>query len=324
MGYSGPVQVPPPDGESAMWQYGYVPSLALGIVGVIVWLALAGPHLFYLFTRRGTRSVHGLFFFASIIEALGFGARLYSHGHPFSGMSALIGFYLIQIGTILMTAALYKSIQRVIKYTPDGRRLSPMRPRSLLTLFVILDVVFEIMQVGGQWLVIGAKSADYTGDDPMFALGTSGLIFLAGNTLQAITIIIVSIFTWVILRRSNRMLETADPSVQYPLLKGLLLQVLISFGLFFIRLVVRIAEGAQGLYEYAALHEWVFGVFEFVPLVLLVGLWAGRPLYKFIFPFGHRHGQGAHTRNDIAAAAEAGGILPASSSSSDDVARTKA
>lgn len=25
-------------------------------------------------------------------------------------------------------------------------------------------------------------------------------------------------------------------------------------------------------------------------------LWAARPLYKFIFPLGHRHGEGAHTR----------------------------
>ena len=57
MSYSGPVLNPPPSGEAAMWEYGYIPSLALGIVGVIVWLALAGPHLLYLFTKRGTRSV---------------------------------------------------------------------------------------------------------------------------------------------------------------------------------------------------------------------------------------------------------------------------
>ena len=48
-------------------------------------------------------------------------------------MSFLIGIGLIQIGTVLITAAMYKSIQRILKYFPDGRRLSPMRPRSLLT-----------------------------------------------------------------------------------------------------------------------------------------------------------------------------------------------
>jgi hypothetical protein len=53
-------------------------------------------------------------------------------------MAFLIGIYLIQVATVLITAALYKSIQRVIKYTPEGRRLSPMRPRSLLTCAFLL------------------------------------------------------------------------------------------------------------------------------------------------------------------------------------------
>ena len=72
-----------------------------------------------------------------------------------------------------MTAAVYKSIQRVIKYTPDGRRLSPMRPRSLLTLFVILDAVWVVMQIAGQYFVAAAKSAGYVNATPTFALGVS-------------------------------------------------------------------------------------------------------------------------------------------------------
>ncbi|EIW72542.1 hypothetical protein M231_03477 [Tremella mesenterica] len=295
MGYSGPTQPDPPSGDSAIIQYGYVPSLAMGIVGVILWLLVAGPHLLLLFTKRGTRSVHGLFFFSAIIEALGYGARLYSHTHIWSGMGFLIGVTLVQIGTILMTAALYKSVQRGLKYTPDGRRLSPMRPRSLITLFVILDVVWVLMQVGGQYLAAAAAGSDVTGDDPMFALGTSELIFLAGNVLQAITIIIFSVFVIVILRRSDRLLAKADPNLQYPFLKPLLVQILVSCAVFFIRLVMRIAEGAQGAYGFASTHEVFFGVFEFVPIFLFVVLWAIRPLYKFIFPLGHRHGEGAHT-----------------------------
>lgn len=29
-------------------------------------------------------------------------------------------------------------------------------------------------------------------------------------------------------------------------------------------------------------------------MLILVMLWAIKPLFKFIFPLGHRHGQGAH------------------------------
>lgn len=32
------------------------------------------------------------------------------------------------------------------------------------------------------------------------------------------------------------------------------------------------------------------------PIFLIMVLWAARPLYKYIFPLGHRHGEGAHTR----------------------------
>jgi len=32
------------------------------------------------------------------------------------------------------------------------------------------------------------------------------------------------------------------------------------------------------------------------PIFLILVIWAARPLYKFIFPLGHRHGEGAHTR----------------------------
>lgn len=44
-------------------------------------------------------------------------------------------------------------------------------------------------------------------------------------------------------------------------------QILISVGLFLVRLIVRIA-GAQGLFGYAATHEWVYGVFEYLVSLL--------------------------------------------------------
>jgi len=295
--YSGPSFSSPPDGEAAIWEYGYVPSIAMGIVGVVTYLAISGPHLYWFVTKLGTRSVNGLLFFSALIEALGYGARLYSHNHQFSGMAFLLGISLIQIGTVLMTAAMYKALQRGCKYTPDGRRLSPMRPRSLLALFTVLDVVWVLMQIAGQYLYASAEADTFTNTSPMFAVGTSTLIFLAGNVLQAITIIIVSVFAFVMLRRYNRILTVADPNLQYPELKPLIFQVLATFGLFLIRLIVRIAQGGQGAYGYAATHEWVFAVFEYIPLFVILVIWAARPLWKFLFPLGHRHGEGAHTRD---------------------------
>lgn len=50
-----------------------------------------------------------------------------------------------------------------------------------------------LMQIGGEWLVAGGESAEVTGDEAMFALGTSQLIFLAGNVLQVSPILIPSL-----------------------------------------------------------------------------------------------------------------------------------
>jgi hypothetical protein len=57
MGYNGPTVAEPASGNAALWEYGYVPSLAMGIVGIITFAAISAPHLFYLFKKRGTRSV---------------------------------------------------------------------------------------------------------------------------------------------------------------------------------------------------------------------------------------------------------------------------
>jgi len=48
------------------------------------------------------------------------------------------------------------------------------------------------------------------------------------------------------MKRTNVLMRSADPNLQYPLLKPLWIQILGSFGLYFIRLIIRIARGAQG------------------------------------------------------------------------------
>jgi hypothetical protein len=72
----------------------------------------------------------------------------------------------------------------------------------------------------------------------------------------------------------------------------------------------------SGAYGNSTNKEVFYGIFEFLvrslscfisshfilntansqPILLILILWAARPLYKFIFPLGHRHGEGAHTR----------------------------
>ncbi|WWC66214.1 uncharacterized protein I206_100115 [Kwoniella pini CBS 10737] len=311
MPYNGPINNPPAIGEAPFLEYGYVPSLAMGIIGCMTFLLVCGLQLWWFVKKRGTRSVHGLLFFACIIEALGYGARLYTHEHQFSGMSFLLGIFLIQIATILISASIYKSIQRGLKYMPNGDKLSPMRVRSMLTVFIILDVVWVLMQIAGQYFWASAQAAEIVNATPMFAIGTSTVIFLSGNVLQAITIIIITVFCYVILKRSTKVLAMTSPETIVPHIKPLMAQIMISLGLFFIRLLIRIAEGAQGAYENAATHEIYFGIFEYLPIFAIVLLWAIRPLHKFIFPLGHPKYHTQETAQDATTSSVSGSGLNA-------------
>lgn len=51
-----------------------------------------------------------------------------------------------------------------------------------MTAFLILDVIFVVFQVMGQYLASGAQSADVTGDEPMFALGVGPFSFRSRST----------------------------------------------------------------------------------------------------------------------------------------------
>lgn len=52
-------------------------------------------------------------------------------------------------------------------------RLEVIARPPLTPVFVILDVVWVLLQIAGQYFVAGAESAKITGDDPMFATGVS-------------------------------------------------------------------------------------------------------------------------------------------------------
>ncbi|WVO24497.1 uncharacterized protein IAS62_005865 [Cryptococcus decagattii] len=245
MGYTGPIVNPPDSGNVAFWNYGYAPSIALGIIGLITFIAVVSPQLWYFVKVRDDNFwIHSWSpFFSAIIEALGYGARLYTHRKPFGVMSFLLGIFLIPISTVLITASMYKSIQRVIKYTPEGRHMSPMRPRSMNDFVYHPRYCLEPHANCWSILLRRCPGDDYIGGSAMFTDGLSTLIFLAGNVLRAITLLIVSIFIFVIYRRADRIHNAATNASRDT--THALIQIFITVGLFFVRLIMSIAEVAQ-------------------------------------------------------------------------------
>ncbi|ADV25476.1 hypothetical protein I305_04658 [Cryptococcus gattii E566] len=122
------------------------------------------------------------------------------------------------------------------------------------------------MQIAGQYFYAAAQGADYTGGSAMFTVGLSTLIFLAGNVFRAITLLLVSIFIFAqcshkCQQRSDSVLPL-DPS---------------RFNSNFCYCWVVLCA-----YGYAVTHEVFFGIFEYLPIIFIITLWAARPLCKFL------------------------------------------
>jgi hypothetical protein len=73
--YTGPINPNPKDGEAGISIYGYVPSLALAIVGALTFAIVLALHGWQASRWRGTRSFHILMAVGSV-RACGLGARI--------------------------------------------------------------------------------------------------------------------------------------------------------------------------------------------------------------------------------------------------------
>lgn len=48
-------------------------------------------------------------------------------------------------------------------------------------MFIILDVVWNLMQIAGQYFCASSQGADYTGDSSMFSLGVSNQLMMSSS-----------------------------------------------------------------------------------------------------------------------------------------------
>lgn len=58
MSYNGPINPNPKDGEAGIVIYGYIPSIALAIVGLATFAIVLGLHVWQIVKWKGTRTFH--------------------------------------------------------------------------------------------------------------------------------------------------------------------------------------------------------------------------------------------------------------------------
>jgi hypothetical protein len=239
--------------------YGYTPSFALALLGVIIFFLLTVVHIFQLFRHRSwyftTFSV-GLAF-----EIVGYVARtLSAKNNPYNLIYFIIQYFFIVTAPVFLSAGVYTILSALIHRL--GCAYSILPPKLILWIFITSDAIATVCQISGAAL-IGVKQKKR--EDPTSANN----ILLGGLAYQVFAIGIFIILSAAFIFRARREIR-----------KSGLVKFVAGFSLatlfIYLRTVFRLAETAEGLGGDLSTKEVYFGVLEFAPVViaaLLLTVW---------------------------------------------------
>lgn len=152
--------------------YGYVPSIAAGIVFDLIFAGTGIYHIVRSFQKRKATSY--LLAIASYVELVGWIGRTWSNKCPYNKIAFLLQITTLVVGPIFVAAAIYVTLGYLIKSI--GPQYSVIRPKLYLWVFLVVDVVALLIQAGGGGLAAGAANK---GKDtkPGTRLMVAGIIF---------------------------------------------------------------------------------------------------------------------------------------------------
>ncbi|KAK3314392.1 RTA1 like protein-domain-containing protein [Apodospora peruviana] len=233
--------------------YGYTPSFALAVLGVILFALFFAVHIFQLLRHRSwyftTFSV-GLLF-----EIIGYIARtLSSKVNPYNLIFFILQYFFIVTAPVFLAAGIYTILSALINRL--GREFSVLPPKVILWFFITSDAIATITQIAGAAL-IGVKQSKR--QDPT----TANNILLGGLAYQVFSIGLFIILTAVFLVRARRHVKGSG-------LGTFVAAFSVATLLVYLRTVFRLAETAEGLGGNLSTKEVYFGTLEFAPVVLAV------------------------------------------------------
>ncbi|WVW82924.1 hypothetical protein I302_104938 [Kwoniella bestiolae CBS 10118] len=291
--YRGPINPNPKDDEASIIIYGYTPSLALGIIGIITFAICVSLHSFWLARKKGTRWFHGLILVGALMEIGGYAARLASHRRPFVVSTFVAQYFLIVVAPVLFSAAIYLSLSIATRSYKGAERLLIIGPRKVLIFFVTADIVTTIIQVVGAALIGSSESAKVRGNPSSVTPEQANDILLAGLAIQCFSFtsfLLILLLTIYRSYRSTYITHTTSLST----LRLFLYTILITSLLILLRTTFRLSETAQGFFGFASTHESLFGTLEYLPVVLALLIWGLLPPSKFV----ENNGEGERERLD--------------------------
>jgi hypothetical protein len=232
----------------------YTPSLAVGVLGVILFLIALVAHLYLLLRHR-------TWYFSTVLvgtlmEVVGYIFRiLSSQQDPYSVPWFVVQYFFIVVAPVFFSAAIYAVVSVLIN--TYGRQYSPIPPKVVLGIFITCDVVATIVQIAGAALIGVAYSNRKNPTTP-------NNILLAGLAFQVFSFaVFLTVLSWTLWKARNSTVK-----VSHYFLAALIVATLAVY----LRTCFRLAETAEGLQQFLSTHEVFFGCLEFAPIVVAVYL----------------------------------------------------
>ncbi|KAJ4315768.1 hypothetical protein N0V94_005787 [Neodidymelliopsis sp. IMI 364377] len=257
----------PPSSSEFDWKmYRYVPSLALGILFVILFSIMAAMHTFAYCRHRKANTIYMIL--GALCEIAGFSARIASHYNNQSWAPFIIQGTLLLIGPLFFAATVYMMLGQLI-VSADAASVSRIRPVWYTRLFVGADV---------STLVVQGLGASLMGTMQLSLALAGEKVVIAGLALQVFTFILFLCAALDFQIRMQRRLGRGEMSDSNGQWKSMLKLVYTLSALILFRCVFRLVEYAMGNAAYLIAHEWTLYAFDAVPmmtvLILLFVFWS--------------------------------------------------
>ncbi|KAL4906049.1 hypothetical protein BDW74DRAFT_137621 [Aspergillus multicolor] len=239
--------------------YGYVPSLAAGIVFLVLFgLTMIGQTIQFAWKRTWWCAVFAV---GSLTEVIGWAGRTWSAECPYNTNAFLMQITTLIIAPTFYTAGVYVLLGRFIQLL--GRDSSILSPKVYLIIFVTCDVISLVVQAIGGGMASVAAAQENGNTKPGTNIMVAGIIF----QMASITVFVLCAADFVRRTLRRRLLQSYTRTI-VPLLAAMIFSVLCIY----VRSIYRTIELLEGWSGYLITTERFFIALDGAMMVLAVAI----------------------------------------------------
>ncbi|BCR85595.1 RTA1 domain-containing protein [Aspergillus chevalieri] len=213
--------------------YGYVPSLAAGIVFLVLFGLSMIAHTVQCVWKKTWWTM--VFTVGCMTEVIGWAGRTWSNQCPYNSDAFLMQISTLIIAPTFFTAGIYVLLGSFIKLL--GRESSVLSPSLYLWIFCTCDVISLVVQAIGGGMASAEADKINGNTDPGTYTMVAGIVF----QLASITVFVICAADFVRRTIRKRLLQRVNGSI-VPLFAAMIFSVLCVY----VRSIYRTIELAQG------------------------------------------------------------------------------